>query len=119
MQPSLLIFDEATAMLDPRGKKEIDDFIHELRKTNPALTILSITHDLEEATHADEIVVLNDGKLLLSGTPNAVFSYEEELKSASLDLPFFFRLRSALRKEGVDIPDEIDDLSKLEEFLCR
>ena len=119
MQPSLLVLDEATAMLDPKAKREIDGFISKLRKQNPSLTIFSITHDLEEASHADEIIVLNDGKVLLSGTPASVFSYEEELKEAHLDLPFFYQLLSSLRKEGVDVPSEINSLEKLKEFLCQ
>jgi len=119
MKPDLVIFDEATAMLDPQGKKEIASLIGEMRKDNPKLSILSITHDVEEASQADEVLVLDAGKMILQGTPREVFSHQEELEKAQLGIPFFPSLMAALKKEGVDVPPEIQDLDALEAYLCR
>ena len=119
MSPSIVILDEATSMLDPKGKEEIDSLIHKLRETKPELTILSITHDLEEANHADHVIVLSEGKVLLSGEPSAVFAYQDELREAHLEVPFFYRLVRALKEEGVEVPTSINTIEKLEEYLCR
>ena len=119
MSPEILILDEATAMLDPKGKAEVDSLISSIRKEKPELTILSITHDLEEAAKADEVLVLNDGKLLLQGTPKSVFSYMDELKKASLDVPFIYKLIACLKEKGLEIPEDIDTIEKLGEYLCQ
>ena len=119
MSPEILILDEATAMLDPKGKAEVDSLISSIRKEKPELTILSITHDLEEAAKADEVLVLNDGKLLLQGTPKSVFSYMDELKKASLDVPFIYKLIASLKEKGLEIPEDIDTIEKLGEYLCQ
>ena len=119
MAPDLIILDEATSMLDPKGKREIDNLIHEIRASRPGLTILSITHDLEEACHADEIIVLSEGKVLLSGEPKEVFRYEEELLAAHLQVPFLYRMISKLKEKGLEVPPSITTLDQLEEWLCR
>ena len=119
MSPEILILDEATVMLDPKGKAEVDSLISSIRKEKPELTILSITHDLEEAAKADEVLVLNDGKLLLQGTPKSVFSYMDELKKASLDVPFIYKLIASLKEKGLEIPEDIDTIEKLGEYLCQ
>lgn len=119
MKPELIIYDEATSMLDPKGKKEILALTAKMKEENPKLTIISITHDIEEAATADKVLVLNGGKLILSGTPKEVFSHSEELEKIHLDSPFYINLINALKKEGVDVPLEIDSLTKLEEYLCR
>ncbi len=119
MQPDLIILDEATSMLDPKGKKEILDLIHALRKERPHLTILSITHDVEEASRADEVIVLNKGKIFLQGKPEEVFIHREELSSIRLGLPFYYQLRFALEDRGMKIPSSVTDLHSLEAFLCQ
>ena len=119
MKPELIIYDEATSMLDPLGKKEILDLTFRLRKENPNLTVLSITHDVEEAAHADEVLVLNEGALILQGTPKEVFAHEKELNDIRLGCPFFIALVNALKREGIAIPDTITNEAELEEFLCR
>ena len=119
MKPDLLIYDEATSMLDPKGKKEILDLTRKMREENPKLTILSITHDIEAAAQADQVLVLNGGHLVLSGTPKEVFTHVDELAQIHLDAPFYVNLMRALRSKGVVIPDDIDSLTKLEEFLCQ
>ncbi|MCR5078359.1 MAG: energy-coupling factor transporter ATPase [Bacilli bacterium] len=119
MSPDIMILDEATSMLDPKGKGEIDSLIHKIKKSKPELTILSITHDLEEASHADQVIVLNEGKVLLSGEPSAVFEYEEELREAHLEVPFLYRFIRALKQEGIEVPPSLNSLESLEEYLCR
>lgn len=119
MKPDLIIYDEATSMLDPRGKEEILSLTAKMKKENPSLTIISITHDIEEAAHADEVLVLNGGKLVLQGTPSEVFAHEEELSSIHLGSPFFISLIRALKEEGIEVPSSVKDLPSLEDFLCQ
>ncbi len=119
MHPDLIIYDEATSMLDPIGKKDILDITFSLRKANPSLTVLSITHDVEEAFKADYVLVMNGGKIVLQGKPKEVFSHKDELRKIHLDSPFFVALKEALVERGIEIPEDIDTEEKLEEFLCR
>lgn len=119
LHPDLLILDEATSMLDPLGKRQILELIKKLKEENPSLTVLSITHDVEEAFSADKVLVLNEGKLVLEGTPEEVFAHEETLNAIHLEAPFLIRLINGLKKEGIDVPFGIKDLSSLEDFLCR
>ena len=90
-----------------------------MRKNNPNLTIISITHDVEEAARADQVIVMNDGQTVLSGTPNEVFAHEDKLKEIRLDIPFFPSLVHALERNGIKVPESVDSLEKLEDFLCR
>ena len=119
MKPELIIYDEATSMLDPLGKKDILDLTFKLRQENPKLTVVSITHDVEEASHADEVLVLNEGRLMLQGTPKEVFSHEKELNDIRLGCPFFISLVNALRRQGIAVPDAVSNEKQLEEFLCQ
>ena len=119
MKPSLVIFDEATAMLDPRGKKEIRNLILKTKRENPDLTILSITHDIEEAAASDKVIVLERGKILLQGTPLEVFSHHEELVKARLDVPFAVLLRTELEKQGIIVPNDVVTMEQMEEFLWQ
>ena len=118
MHPDIVIFDEATAMLDPKGKREIREIALGMRQENPGLTILSITHDIEEAFQSDEIIVMNEGQIMMRGTPNEIFARQKELLAMDLDLPFTFKLKDALLKEGFDVKD-IDTPEGLVTFLCR
>lgn len=119
MKPSLLILDEATAMLDPQGKAEITRLIQKMRSLHPELTILSITHDVEEALGADELIVINKGTLLVKDEPKNVFQNVESLKQMKLTVPFVFDLAYHLAKEGVKIPPEVVTMDQLEEFVCQ
>lgn len=119
MHPELIIYDEATSMLDPVGKRDILDITFSLRKENPLLTVLSITHDIEEAFRSDYVIVMNGGKIVLEGESKEVFFHHKELKDIRLDAPFFISLKNSLIEKGLNIPDEIDSEEKLEEFLCR
>jgi len=115
MKPRILLLDEATAMLDPRGKREIKEIVTELRKEVPDLTIISITHDLEETLHSDEIIVMNEGKIVLQGTPADIYKQHEMLTSIRLDLPFMFRIKLELEKVGINVASQ--DIDSLVEEL--
>ena len=105
MHPKMIIFDEATAMLDPKGKKEIRKVIDEMRKENKELTILSITHDMEEAAKADEVIILSHGTKILQGKASDVLSHTEILQNLNLKLPFLSELHVELQKNGVMLPE--------------
>ena len=83
------------------------------------MTILSITHDVEEASRADEVIVLNKGKIVLQGKPEDVFEHKDDLSSIRLGIPFYYQLRFALEEQGMKIPENVKDLDSLEAFLCR
>ena len=118
MKPDVIIFDEATAMLDPKGKKEVRETIYEMRKENSNLTIISITHDLEEAFSADEIIVLNKGKVYMNGTPEEILLNRSKLRDAGLDVPFKTKLTDELNKLGVNV-NSSESLERIVEELCR
>ncbi|WP_223643207.1 energy-coupling factor ABC transporter ATP-binding protein [Planococcus sp. 4-30] len=105
LRPRLLILDEATSMLDPQGRMEVIETIRELREAT-GLTVISITHDLEEAAMADRILVMNAGHKQLEGTPEAVFLSGNELTTLGLDLPFSMRMTHLLREAGVELQGE-------------
>ena len=108
MQPSILLLDEATAMLDPQGKKEIRDLIIAIKETMPDLTIVAITHDVEEAVLADEVLVLNQGRLAYQGTPEQLFKDPTQVKTLRLDMPFVYQLHHQFPKLN---PTDRDDLN--------
>ncbi len=101
MSPECIIFDESTAMLDPQGRRDIMETILKLKKNG--ITAVLITHYMEEAARADEIFVINEGRLLTSGTPTEVFSNSELLNTAGLETPQATRLCAILKQKGVDI----------------
>ena len=117
MGPDLVIFDEATAMLDPKGKKEVRDVVQKLKNEKPELTILSITHDIEEAYLADHVVVLSDGKIVADGNPKDVFKERDVLKKARLRQPFLLEAKEAFLQEGINVPESVDTIDALGEFL--
>lgn len=116
-KPKILIMDEATAMLDPKGRRDIRNLIKKMKDENPGLTIISITHDIDEAYQADKVIVLNKGKVFLSGTPEEVFEQSDKLLSIKLDIPFFHKLNKELKKEGINI-DGVGTLEGLVQKLC-
>ena len=118
MHPEIIIFDEATVMLDPKGRKDISNLILEMRKENPSLTIISITHDMEEASNADEVVVLDHGKIVSYGKPNKVLANAGLLKSIDLKMPFLYELKELLKKEGIEV-DENSSFDELAVKLCQ
>ena len=119
MKPDLLILDEATAMLDPQGKAEISSLIKKMRELHKNLTILSITHDVEEALLADRVMIMNQGKLFIKDDPVTVFSNVESMHQMHLGVPFVFELAHELVKQGVPVPNTISSLAQLEDFVCQ
>ena len=118
MRPKCIIFDEATAMLDPSGRKEVMNVIKKLNKEEN-ITTLHITHYMEEAVQADRVVVVDKGKKLLEGTPKEVFKNVDLLKEIGLDVPYMTELASLLREEGLDLDDDILTVDEMVDKLCR
>jgi energy-coupling factor transport system ATP-binding protein len=113
MQPSIIILDEATSMLDPKGKKEINELVRELNKDND-MTILSITHDIEEAVLADNVILLSDGQIVDQGKPEEILLKEDLLKSMSLDIPFALKISKALNiKKTIKQEELVKELCQL------
>lgn len=106
LQPAIIILDEATSMLDPRGREEVLNLIRELKDKNE-LTVISITHDLEEAARADRIIIMNKGEVYREGQPKEIFLMDEELIRLGLDIPFAVKLSKALNKEGLAISNNL------------
>lgn len=117
LKPKLIVFDEATAMLDPKGRAEVMDTIVKLNESG--MTIIFITHFMEEAALADRIVVMAGGKIIKQGEPEEVLSDIETLKKASLMPPFAADTADALRRAGVSVRDNIITTEELVEELCR
>ena len=116
MQPDVIVFDEPTAMLDPRGRGEIMKIIEELNAGGK--TVILITHFMEEAARADRIVVLRDGKVDADGTPREIFSMSARLHDMKLELPFAVELARRLREDGLRLPEDILSEDELAEALC-
>lgn len=116
--PHILILDESTSMLDPKGKRDIFDLIHKMKDDNPELTVISITHEIDEAFRSDRVLVLNDGKLVMEGKPQEIFSKSEELEKIGLTIPFYSKLTKELKDLGIDI-DGVNSLDGLVKKLCQ
>lgn len=106
MEPQILIFDEASAMLDPRGRRGLMRVCKELHAQG--MTIVMITHYMEEAAEADRVLVLREGKIMLDGTPEEVLTQDAELRKLNLDIPFATQLSRLLQDKGIDIPTFVD-----------
>lgn len=117
MNPSIIIMDEATSMLDPKGRQEINELIHTLNQERQ-MTILSITHDIEEAALSDQVILLSQGKIVDIGTPDQVLSKPERLEELKLDVPFAYKLSSSLKKKGYPVQETIDQ-ELLVKQLCQ
>lgn len=117
MNPSIIILDEATSMLDPKGRKEINALVHQLNKDKD-MTILSITHDIEEAAMSDYVILLSDGHIIDAGKPEDVLMKQDEIESLSLDIPFAYKISKGLQTMGIDVHDYIDK-EKLVKELCQ
>ena len=106
MQPKCLVLDEPTAMLDPVGRDEVIKTLHKLNKEN-GISIILITHHMEEVVDADKVFVMNEGKVLMQGTPKEIFKEVDKLKEIGLEVPQATELAYELKNAGVDIPDGI------------
>ncbi len=116
-RPRCIIFDEPTAMLDPRGRKDIMEIIEKLHREG--ITVILITHFMDEAVKADRVVIMNKGQILLDGTPEHVFSQDELIRSARLDVPMAAEIAIYLRENGIDVPPEVVTAERLKEFVCQ
>lgn len=105
LRPNIMILDEATSMLDPQGREEVLRTVKEV-KERENLSVLSITHDIDEAAAANRILVMRDGKMIQEGSPETIFSFGEKLVEMGLDLPFPERLKASLKKQGLNVPEE-------------
>ena len=117
MHPDCIVLDEPTAMLDPLGRKEVMDTIHELNRSE-GITIVLITHFMEEAVTADHVLVVDRTKLQMQGTAREVFSQADKLTAMGLDVPVAADLAHGLRKKGYEIPEDCMTDEELEEALC-
>lgn len=118
MRPECIIFDEATAMLDPSGRQEVMNTIKRLNKEYN-ITVLHITHFMEEAVEADRVIVMEKGKLALEGTPREVFYNVTRLKEIGLDVPYMTELAHILKEDGLDIRDNILTVDEMVGELCQ
>ena len=115
LKPKIMILDEATAMLDPRGRKEICDVVKKLHKEE-GITVLFVTHFMEEALLADRAIVMNQGKIVMNASPKEIFSRSDELLKYGLTLPAIGYISKRLRGGGLDVPDTLDIQTLAEEI---
>ena len=118
MHPQCIILDEPTAMLDPNGRKEVIRAVRALNMVEN-ITVLLITHYMEEVVHADKVIVMDQGKVVMQGTPKEIFSRVEELKSYRLDVPQVTLLAHELKKKGIPLSDGILTIEELVNELCQ
>lgn len=118
MRPEVIIFDESTAMLDPRGRREVVDIMERLNK-DEGITVLNITHYMEEAARAERVIVINDGRIALDGTPREVFANVDRLRAMGLEAPQGNELVLELKKAGVNIDGDSLTESECVETLYR
>ena len=118
MRPSCIILDEPTAMLDPSGREEVLKIITKLNKEDH-MTVILITHFMDEAIHADRVIVIDEGKIQLEGKPKEVFSQVELMQRIGLDVPEVTKLAASLKASGIDIDDKIITNEEMVEALCR
>ena len=117
MEPQILIFDEASAMLDPRGRRGLMRVCKELHEQG--MTVIMITHYMEEVIYADKVIVMDDGKIVMQGTPFEIFAQVDTLKKYRLDVPQVTLLAHELRKAGVDLPECVLSTEELVKALCQ
>ena len=116
MKPQCIVLDEPTAMLDPNGRKEVIKTVHELNRQE-GITVLLITHYMEEVIDANRVIVMDGGKVVMDGTPREIFSRVKELKTYSLDVPQVTELADELKEAGMELPDGILTIDELVERL--
>lgn len=117
MQPKVLVLDEATAMLDPKGRRDIIDLVTKLHKEN-GITVVMITQYMEEVIGADRVAVMSGGELILEGTPKEVFSQDELLHKHRLDVPVMQQLANRLNARGANLPKSILSVEEMAQAIC-
>lgn len=118
VEPEIIILDESTSMLDPSGRDQILKIIKRLM-SEKNLTILSVTHDIDEADMADNVIVLNEGKILAQASPTEIFSQTEMTRQIGLDIPFVDKLIYKLNQLGITIPKDVQTKDELKQYLCQ
>ena len=118
MHPKCIVLDEPTAMLDPNGRKEVIRTVRALNQVEK-VTVLLITHYMEEVIYADKVIVMDDGKVVMQGTPEEIFAQVDTLKKYRLDVPQVTLLAHELKKAGVDLPDCVLSKEELVKALCQ
>ncbi len=118
MEPECIIFDEPTAMLDPNGRKEVMRTIKKLNEENE-MTVLHITHYMDELVDADRIIVLDKGRIIMEGTPREIFSQVDKLKEIGLDVPQMTAVAHDLRQDGFDIPASLLEVDEMVNAICQ
>ena len=116
MRPECIILDEPTAMLDPKGRAQVMEIVRQLHADG--ITVVLITHFMDEAAQADRIIIMDQGKAVLDGTPKEVFRHGEKIRDLYLDVPFAVEMARQLRKAGMNVPDDIIENEELTEYLC-
>lgn len=117
IRPRVLVLDEATSMLDPQGRRDVMDTVKRLNREG--ITVVTITHFMDEVTEADRVVVLSDGELVMQGTPQEIFREKDKLREYGLDVPRSVALSNELFKAGLDLSPATTDINELGEELCR
>lgn len=118
MKPECIVLDEPTAMLDPQGRREIMSAVTELNRKE-GITVILITHYMEEVLNANKVFVMDKGRIAMQGTPRQIFKHADELKEIGLTVPVAALFAGELRKRGVDIPDDILTTEELVKEICR
>ncbi len=118
IKPKIIVLDEATSMLDPEGRDKILGIVQQMKQEYD-LTVIAITHDIDEANMADNIIVMNDGKLITQGNATKVFSQVKLLKEIGLDVPFFQQVMDDLRSDSITVPETINSEEELVKYLCQ
>ncbi|MCI1953702.1 energy-coupling factor ABC transporter ATP-binding protein [Ligilactobacillus acidipiscis] len=118
LRPKIVIFDESTSMLDPEGRLQIISLIRQMNQIE-GFTVISITHDIDEASLADRVIVIDDGQIIDDSLPEKLFQKGEQLIDIGLDVPYPQRLKLELKKRGIQIPAEYMDEESMVNWLCR
>ena len=118
IRPKVIILDEATSMLDPEGRDRILKTVHQMQD-DYNLTVIAITHDIDEASLADNVIVMDDGHLITQGTPKDVFAQAKLLKGIGLDIPFYMQVKQALLEDEFPIPEQVNSEKELIKYLCQ
>lgn len=118
LKPKVLVLDESTAMLDPQGRKDVLEVVKKLNKEHN-VTIINITHYMDEVTGADKVFVMNKGEIVLSGTPKEIFKQKEKISEYKLELPLCSKIAQKLKENGLEISEDILTETELSEALCE
>ena len=118
IDPKIIILDEATSMLDPEGRTQILSIIQNLQK-NQGLTVISITHDVDEVMLADQVIVLDNGKVIAQDVPSKIFNNNHLIEKTRIGLPFVYQLQNALKQKGIEVPDNVNTEEKMVDYLCQ